>query len=125
MKGHAKTLCFMRFPAQGHAKTLCFMRFPAQGHAKTSCFARFPAHEHAKTLCFTRVFADRLGGGSVGGGRGRENPPPLVEGLNTTTKSADLCVFVKPVIFVYIREPFAFWPTFGEDFGFDVMFLLM
>jgi len=36
-----------------------------------------------------------------------------------------LCVFVKPVIFAYIREPFAFWHTFGEDFGFDVMFLLM
>ena len=36
-----------------------------------------------------------------------------------------LCVSVKPAIFVYIREPFAFWPTLGEDFSFDVMFLLM
>ncbi len=36
-----------------------------------------------------------------------------------------LCVSVKPAIFVYIREPFAFWPTLGEDFGFDVTFLLM
>ena len=36
-----------------------------------------------------------------------------------------LCVFVKPAIFVYIREPFSFWPTFCEDFGFDVMFLCM
>ena len=36
-----------------------------------------------------------------------------------------LCVSVKPALFVYIREPFAFWPTLGEDFGFDVMFLLM
>ena len=35
-----------------------------------------------------------------------------------------LCVSVKPVIFVYIREPFAFRPTLGEDFGFDVLFLL-
>ena len=36
-----------------------------------------------------------------------------------------LCTFVEPAIFVYIREPFSFGPTFGEDFGFDVMFLLM
>ena len=36
-----------------------------------------------------------------------------------------LCTSVKPALFVYIREPFAFWPTLGEDFGFDVMFLLM
>ena len=36
-----------------------------------------------------------------------------------------LCVSVKPALFVYIRGPFAFWPTLGEDFGFDVMFLLM
>ena len=35
------------------------------------------------------------------------------------------CVSVKPALFVYIREPFAFWPTLGEDFGFDVMFLCM
>ena len=35
-----------------------------------------------------------------------------------------LCVFVKPAIFVYIREPFSFQPTFGEDFCFDVTFLL-
>ena len=35
-----------------------------------------------------------------------------------------LCVSVKPAIFVYIREPFSFWPTFCEDFGFDVTFLL-
>ena len=31
----------------------------------------------------------------------------------------------EPAIFVYIREPFSFGPTFGEDFRFDVMFLLM
>ena len=36
-----------------------------------------------------------------------------------------LCVSVKPALFVYIREPFVFWPTLGEDFGFDVMFLRM
>ena len=36
-----------------------------------------------------------------------------------------LCTSVKPALFVYIREPFAFWHTFGEDLGFDVMFLLM
>ena len=31
----------------------------------------------------------------------------------------------EPAIFVYIREPFSFGPTFGEDFGFDAMFLLV
>ena len=36
-----------------------------------------------------------------------------------------LCTFVEPAIFVYIREPFSFGPTFGEDFGFDAMFLLV
>ena len=36
-----------------------------------------------------------------------------------------LCTSVKPALFVYIREPFAFWPTLGEDFGYDFMFLLM
>ena len=35
-----------------------------------------------------------------------------------------LCVFVNPAIFVYIREPFSFWPTLCEDFGFGVAFLL-
>ena len=36
-----------------------------------------------------------------------------------------LCTFVELAVFVCIREPFSFGPTFGEDFGFDVMFLLM
>ena len=36
-----------------------------------------------------------------------------------------LCTFAELAVFVYIREPFSFGPTFGEDFGFDVMFLLM
>ena len=36
-----------------------------------------------------------------------------------------ICTFVEPAVFVYIREAFSFGPAFGEDFGFDVMFLLM
>ena len=35
-----------------------------------------------------------------------------------------LCVSVKPVLFVYIRGPFAFWPTLGEDFGSMLCFCL-
>ena len=36
-----------------------------------------------------------------------------------------LCTFAELAVFVYIREPFSFGPTFGEDFGFDAMFLLV
>ena len=36
-----------------------------------------------------------------------------------------LCVSVKPALFVYLRAPFAFWYTFGEDFCFNVLFLLV
>ena len=45
-----------------------------------------------------------------------------VKGLTNVyvyVRCAYLCTSVKPAVFVYIREPFSFRPTFCEDFRFD------